>query len=110
MKKNLFLTILTVLSLHLYGQKDQQFSPGAELVTSETLTETTPFKSVLFVFQGSSHLVFHFKDFSKRLKKTFRKSGLTIDFDFDLNTENGLKADIAALPKRVTNPASFGLV
>jgi hypothetical protein len=110
MKKILLFVVFLTLVTNTFGQKRQKFSAGAEIAAIDTIANTLPFDSVLFVYQGSSHLVNYYQDFTKKLQKAFRKSDLTLGFDFDLDTQKGLEEDIKALPKRVQNPASFDLI
>lgn len=110
MKKKFLFLLIAILSLQVYGQKEKPFSPGAEVAAIDTIADVAPFKSILFVYQGSSHIVYHYKDFTKKLKKAFRKSDRTLGFNFDLDTTKGSKSDAEAVPKKLNNPNSFDLV
>lgn len=110
MKKKALLTLILVVSLSVYGQKDKPFSAGAEIAAVDTIAEMEPFKSILFRHQGSVHGVYHFKDFTKKLRKVFRKSDVKLDFDFDLDLTTGSKSDAEAIPKKALNPDAFDLI
>jgi hypothetical protein len=110
MKNNLCLLLILLLSVHIHGQKRKKFSPGAEIAAVDTIAKLEMFQSILFVYQGHSHLVNHYKDFSEKLKKAFSKSDIRLGFDFDLDTVKALKSDLARLPKRIQNPNTFDLI
>lgn len=62
------------------------------------------------MYSGNSHLVYHYKDLSKRLKKQFKRSKIKVGFNYKLDTRNAMSADLKNIPKNEIKEEDFDLI
>ncbi|MGB5202696.1 MAG: hypothetical protein WBN63_00805, partial [Eudoraea sp.] len=83
MKRYFILALLFVVS-NLYCQKQEKFKAGINLEENNIPSNIGSMESVLFVFNGDTHLINFYLDLTKHLKKRFKKSKTEINFNYDL--------------------------
>ncbi|CAL2107132.1 hypothetical protein T190115A13A_300016 [Tenacibaculum sp. 190524A02b] len=84
------------------------FTSGVEVIEiKKNKTYKTP-KSILFVFEGDTHLVHHYNDLKKHIKKRFRKQ--KIAFNYNLNSTKLLLTDLKEIPTKKNYPKDYEIV
>jgi len=96
MKRYFILALLVVTNL--YCQKQEKFKVGINLEENNIPSNIGSMESVLFVFNGDTHLINFYLDLTEHLKKRFKKSKTDIDFNYDLYSKKPLVADLELIP------------
>lgn len=106
MKKFLLMSLVFFCSCS--ATKDN-FRKGASLVESESFNKIIKPQEILFEFKADTpHLIYHYLDLSKNLKKRFEKHNINVFFNYDMNiTNKSLKEDIETVPKRKIDASKF---
>ncbi len=107
--KKLILILILISGLNNYSQNKRKFKPGVNIIENIKISEYEKPTSILFVFEGHTHLVNNFLDLKKRIIKTFKKrmkkeyKNFKLDFDFNLNAEKSFKSDLKNIPHKKHN-------
>jgi len=102
MQKTLILISLFI-TFQTFSQSKEKFKPGVKVITLEKVEGYQKPASILFVFEGHTHLVSFFLDLESHLKKRFKKEikkGLKLDFKYELYAKEAFESDLALIPKR----------
>ncbi|MGH1385952.1 hypothetical protein [Kordia sp.] len=102
MKKILFFISL-LITFQSFSQNKEKFKPGVKVTTIEKVAEYQKPTSVLFIFEGDTHLVNYFLDLEKHIQRRFKKDigkGFKLDFIYELTSEKPLESDLVKLPRQ----------
>lgn len=83
MKKLLFLLFIVITSFS-FSQKKKPFKTGVILIQIQKDSSYSKPESVLFEFSGHTHLINFYKDLSKKIKKSFKRSKIKTAFNYNL--------------------------
>lgn len=91
--------LLFFVSGFCFSQSELEFKKGARIVeVFKSETYTSP-KSILFRFEGDTHLISYFLELKKHLKKGLSKKGIKTGFIYNLNSKKPSKFDLKSIPK-----------
>ncbi|MEE9406713.1 MAG: hypothetical protein V3V28_01435 [Polaribacter sp.] len=104
--KKTYLLLFLLFTTYTYSQKKEKFKSGVELTEAQKGSSYNTPKSILFEFSGNTHLIYFYKDLSKKIKKSFRKSGIKVKFNYNLVGGN-FKEDLKEIPKKKHSSLNF---
>lgn len=106
--------IIVVLSLFIvfssFSQNEKKFKTGVNVTTIEKVADYKKPTSLLFVFEGHTHLGAYFVDLEKHIQRRFKKEikkGFQLDFMYDLTSENPADYELRIIPKRKFDKANY---
>ena len=111
--KRIFLLILLLNGLNSFSQNIGKFKPGVKITENEKTSEYITPSSILFVFEGHTHMINNFLDLEKKIRKTFKKKmkkefkNFKLDFNFNLNAEKSFKSDLSSIPSKKYNEKEY---
>ncbi|QTE24113.1 hypothetical protein [Polaribacter cellanae] len=97
--KSFILFFLVSFSTVIFSQEKKEFKTGVKLIEKEIISKHQLPKTILFEFSGDSHLIYFYKNLSKKIKKRFKKNGIKTAFNYNLK-EASLKEDIKEIPTK----------
>lgn len=106
MKKITFLFLLFIATF-CFSQSELEFKKGARIVEVFKSEKYTPPNSILFRFEGDTHLISYYLELKKYLKKSLREKGIKTGFIYSLNSENPLKFDLKSIPENKENRKDY---
>ena len=109
MKKYIILPLL-LLTINSYCQKQGKFKKGINLEENKIISKIDSIESILFVFNGDTHLINFYLDLTKNFKKRFKKSEIEIDFNYDLSSKKPLEADLESIPSKEYDKSNYNLL
>lgn len=104
--KRIFLLILLVNGLSSFSQNIGKFKVGVKITENEKISEYIVPSSILFVFEGDTHLINNFLNLKKRIRATFKKKmkknfrNFKLDFNYNLSSEKPFKSDLSKIPSK----------
>jgi len=110
MKKIIILFAFILVSNNGFGQKKGRFKPGVKLVENIVVSEIDSTSSILFIFEGHTHLINFYLDLTENLSGQFKEVNKKIDFNYNLTAPNSLEADINSIPKEKFKPINYDLI
>jgi hypothetical protein len=108
MKK--YLVILLFVTSICLSQEEKSFKIGVKIVNLDKADSYKVPKSILFEFNGNTHLVNHYLDLAKKIRRQFKKEGVKAKFNYNLLGTNPLKSDMNSIPKKKFNFKDFDVV
>ena len=102
----IFLITLLLIGLNSFSQNTTEFEPGVEIIQSDKISEYESPKSILFVFEGHTHMINNFLDLKKHIRKAFKKrmksdfKSFLLDFNYNLTAEKSMKEDMEKIPSK----------
>lgn len=109
MQKTLVLISLFI-TFQTFSQSKEKFKPGVKVSTLEKVEGYQKPASILFVFEGHTHLVSFFLDLEKHIQRRFKKDikkGFTLDFMYELTSKKPMEIELALIPKRKFDKANY---
>lgn len=61
----IFQLTLLLIGINSFSQNTSEFQPGVEIIQSDKISEYKSPKSILFVFEGHTHMINNFLDLKK---------------------------------------------
>lgn len=104
------LMLMLFSAINSFTQTSGKFKPGVELIENNVLDSTKKSKSILFVFEDHTHFIDHYLNLAKKLKRAFKKSEVTIDFEYRLSADNPLPSDLELIPKESPKTTGFDAI
>ncbi|WP_271407045.1 hypothetical protein [Tenacibaculum soleae] len=105
MKKYFLLLLLT--SFACFAQEDIKFKKGVNVVENKKAPNFKTPKSILFTFEGDTHLINYYLILTKKLKKKARKNKITVGFKYNLQSVNPLNDDLSSIPKSKEDDSDY---
>ncbi|MHC9087341.1 hypothetical protein ACXIHB_01380 [Tenacibaculum sp. IMCC1] len=69
MKKIALLFLFFLVNLNIFSQKKENFKPGVSLIEYKIMSDLTSQNSILFIFEGDTHLINFYLDLKENLVK-----------------------------------------
>ena len=111
MKKLLKIVFVFFLITNTYSQEKIKFKAGVKILNYNKTKEFVINKkdSILFVLKADTpHLINHYLDLSRNLKKSFRKYKVKTYFNYEMNVnDNSFEVDVKSIPKKVYDKNDF---
>jgi len=111
--KRIFLILLLLNGLNSFSQNIEKFKSGVKITENEKISEYIAPSSILFVFEGHTHMINNFLDLKKRIRKAFKKKmkkefrNFKLDFNYNLSAEKPFKSDLSNIPSKKYNEKEY---
>jgi len=114
MKKSIILGFLFLtISLSLFSQKRAKFSTGVKIIQKEKIQDYKKPESILFIFEGHTHLVNFYLNLEEKIRKIFKKKGrkkkekIKLNFNYNLSAKKSLDHDLQMIPTKKYKKENF---
>ena len=105
MKK--YLLLLLLISFTCFSQNEIKFKKGVRVLENKKQPNFKTPKSILFVFEGDTHLINYYLILTKKLKKRAKKVNIKTGFNYNLFSNNPLNDDLLSIPKNKENDINY---
>lgn len=110
MKKIALLFLFFLVNLNIFSQKKENFKPGVSLIEYKIMSDLTSKNSILFIFEGDTHLINFYLDLKENLVKRFKNSKVKVDFNYELFSKKPFKSDLSLIPKQTSSKNNYDLI
>ncbi|REH56403.1 hypothetical protein C7448_101442 [Tenacibaculum gallaicum] len=100
MKKIFLFCVFILVSEFCFSQSDISFEKGVRVVEKKEKENFVTPKSILFIFEGDTHLINYYLELREKIKKEARKNKIKAGFNYELSSTNPFKEDLESIPKK----------
>jgi len=114
--KNIVLLLSLAVVTNMFSQNTNNFKPGVEIIALNKAEDFKTPKSILFVFEGDTHLIYYYLNLKKEIIKATRRRGrkafksIKLDFNYEMDSKSPLESDLSRIPLKKFDKKLYDMV